>query len=330
MTIDGRRVRHARLVFEDGDVVDFSDATFLDGVDLSDTRFPPDADFTGATLEDADFSGADITGTKNISAACFDDANLTGTNFSHAELAGASFERARLSRAEFLGANLTGTKLYGALLSDARVNRETSFWLDHGTERREQANSRLPIRVTRELKNTLGQDQDPYCAYDPRYRGPEGEPHLEKAVEVYGTLETLAGQNSLSRLASECFLGRKDAQLRQYWRDGETWMVIRSLVPNMVARYGESAGRVLGSGALVIAVCGFTYHAFDLIERADSGSPVTLFESLYFSALTFTTLGYGDFTPSDSAGQVLAVAETSLGVILLAILVFVFGRRAPR
>jgi hypothetical protein len=310
--------------------VDFSEASFPEGVDFSDTRFPSDADFTGVTLEDGDFSGADVTGTDNISEACFDSANLTGTNFSHAELAGASFERARLSRAELLGANLTGTELYGALLSDARVNRETSFWLGSSTERWEQASSRLTIRVIRGIKNTLGRKQDSYCIYDPRYRGSEGEPDLEKAVEVYGTLETLADQNSLSRLASECFLGRKDVQLRQYWQDGEAGMVIRSVVPNIVARYGESASRVLGSGAFVIAVCGFAYYAFDLIERADPNSSVTLFESLYFSALTFTTLGYGDFTPSNSAGQVLAVAETSLGVILLAILVFVFGRRATR
>lgn len=55
---------------------------------------------------------------------------------------------------------------------------------------------------------------------------------------------------------------------------------------------------------------------------------MTLFGSLYFRALTFTTLGYGDFNPTEPAGQVLAVAETSVGVILLAILVF--GRRATR
>ncbi|PSQ12357.1 hypothetical protein BRC93_02370 [Halobacteriales archaeon QS_5_70_15] len=37
---------------------------------------------------------------------------------------------------------------------------------------------------------------------------------------------------------------------------------------------------------------------------------------------------YGDFSPIEPAGRLLAVAETSAGVVLLAILMFVFGRRA--
>jgi voltage-gated potassium channel Kch len=69
---------------------------------------------------------------------------------------------------------------------------------------------------------------------------------------------------------------------------------------------------------------------FNLIEKTSADGPSTLFGALYFSALTFTTLGYGDFNPTTQAGQVLAVAETSAGVILLAILVFVFGRRATK
>jgi hypothetical protein len=173
-------------------------------------------------------------------------------------------------------------------------------------------------------------EREPYCPYDPRYRGSDGEPNLEKAGEVYATLENLARDNSLPGLASECFLGRKDVQFREYRRDGNTGMIVRSFVPNLVARYGESPARVLGTGAVTVLSCGLVYNAFDLVEHADSGDSATLFESLYFSGLTFTTLGYGDFNPANELGQVLAVTETSIGVVLLAILVFVFGRRATR
>jgi voltage-gated potassium channel Kch len=57
---------------------------------------------------------------------------------------------------------------------------------------------------------------------------------------------------------------------------------------------------------------------------------VGLFDALYFSTMTFTTLGYGDFQPATTAGKLLAISETSAGVVLLALLVFVFGRRATR
>jgi len=309
--------------------VDFSNVTFPDGVDLSTTRFPSEADFTDATLEDADFSDSDMTGTDDSSTASFDGAKLTGANLSRANLAGASFERARLSVTELLGANFAGTKLYGALLGDARINRETEFWLAEDDTRREPDSSTSPVRALRRVKMAF-QERDPYCPYDPRYRGNDIRPNLEKAGEVYTTLETLARDNSLPGLASKCFLGRKDVQIREYWRDGNTMMIVRSLVPNLVARYGESPARVLGTGVATVLTFGLAYYAFDLIEHTDTEDPVTLFDGLYFSALTFTTLGYGDFNPANSAGQVLAVAETSMGVILLAILVFVFGRRATR
>ena len=309
--------------------VNFSDVTFPDGVDFSETRFPTDADFTGATLEAADFSGADVTGTDELSKAAFDGANLTDANFSRANLAGASFERARLSRAELLDANLSGTKLYGALLGDARINRGTEFWLDGDDTRREPDGSPRPVGALRRLKMAF-RDREPYCSYDPRYRGSDSESNLEKAGEVYATLENLASDNSLPGLASECFLGRKDVQLREYWHDGDTVMLVRSLVTSLVARYGESPARVLGAGGITIVTFGLVYDAFDLIEHAGPEGPVTLFESLYFSGLTFTTLGYGDFNPANPAGEALAVAETSIGVVLLAILVFVFGRRATR
>ena len=311
--------------------MDFSNVTFQDGMDFSNTRFPSDAEFTDATLEGADFGNADVTGTEIISTASFDGANLTGANFSRAGLAGASFERARLNRAELLGTNLAGAKLYGALLGDARINRETDFWLDGDEDdsRRDPDSSPVPVRVLRRVKMAF-REQDPYCSYDPRYRGSDGSVSLGKAGEVYGTLENLARNNSLPGLASECFLGRKDVQLRKYWRDGETTMAVRSFVPTLVARYGESPARVLGTGAVTVLAFGLVYYAFELVERANSGDSATLFESLYFSGLTFTTLGYGDFNPANQWGQVLAVLETSIGVVLLAILVFVFSRRATR
>jgi hypothetical protein len=41
-------------------------------------------------------------------------------------------------------------------------------------------------------------------------------------------------------------------------------------------------------------------------------------QALYLSALTFTTLGYGDITPADSYGRALVVAELAFFVLILA------------
>ena len=314
---------------------DFSGATFEEPANFSSTQFLAEADFRDARVQNTDFQSADLVGPENTSPAAFDKADLSGINFSNANLTGTSFEQAVLNRAELLGADFTRTKLYGALLGDARFNRETKFWLSPDASDRIPDDSLLPVRVLRGVKTNLRRvsrrdGTEPYCVYDPRYRGANGETNLEKAAEVYGTLETLARQQSQPELASDCFLGRKDIQLKQYRKDRNWLMIARSMVPNVVARYGESPLRVLGTAAVTISVCGLAYYSFGLIEHTGTEEPATLFESFYFSALTFTTLGYGDFNPITTGGQVLAVAETSMGVILLAILVFVFGRRATR
>ena len=123
---------------------------------------------------------------------------------------------------------------------------------------------------------------------------------------------------------------------RRISRDGEGnerqwWPWLRSWASNLVVRYGESPYRILTTAVLVVVSCGLAYDVLGLITRtSNSTSSVTLFEAMYFSTLTFTTLGLGDFRPQEQLGQVLAIAETSAGVILLALLVFVFGRRATR
>jgi hypothetical protein len=290
------------------------------------------ADLSGANLSAADLSGA------RLDRATFADATLlelgcTDGHLIGTDLSGPSVERAGLNRAELLGADLVGARLYGALLGDARIDRGTRLWPDGGVSWR-----RLVGRdgsdagsLRHRLGTVLRRGRRPYCAYDPRYARDDGEPDVGRAAEVYGRLESLARDNSLPRLASECSLGRKDVQFMQCRRHGDLLMTLRSLVPNLVARYGETPLRVLGSGATTVLVCGLVYRAFGLVARADgAGEPATLFENLYFSALTFTTLVYGDFSPVEPAGRLLAVAETSAGVVLLAILVFVFGRRTTR
>jgi len=52
-----------------------------------------------------------------------------------------------------------------------------------------------------------------------------------------------------------------------------------------------------------------------------------LLANLYFSAVTFTTLGYGDIQPASPLAQVLASVESFLGALLIALLVFVLGRQ---
>jgi len=60
-----------------------------------------------------------------------------------------------------------------------------------------------------------------------------------------------------------------------------------------------------------------------LINKATNNS----IDCLYFSAITFTTLGYGDFRPLEGWGRILAGTEAFIGAFMMALFVYTFARR---
>jgi len=50
-------------------------------------------------------------------------------------------------------------------------------------------------------------------------------------------------------------------------------------------------------------------------------------DCLYFSTITFTTLGYGDFRPLEGWGRILAGSEAFIGAFMMALFVYTFARR---
>jgi len=53
-------------------------------------------------------------------------------------------------------------------------------------------------------------------------------------------------------------------------------------------------------------------------------------ETLYFSIVTFTTLGFGDLAPKPGFFQLFASFEALLGAIFMAMFIFVFARKMIR
>jgi len=90
--------------------------------------------------------------------------------------------------------------------------------------------------------------------------------------------------------------------------------------------YGEKPGRVLAAGILIILLCAGLLHVHNGIAGLESPSPWT---ALYFSAVTFTTLGYGDFEPTPDM-RWLAGLEAFAGAALMALFVVALARKYTR
>ena len=75
---------------------------------------------------------------------------------------------------------------------------------------------------------------------------------------------------------------------------------------------------LIGHGGALIFLFAGIYHGFGLVH--DPASAVSASDGLYFSIVTWTTLGYGDFTPPPDI-RLIAALETLLGYTFFGIII---------
>jgi len=103
--------------------------------------------------------------------------------------------------------------------------------------------------------------------------------------------------------------------------------------------YGASLPRLFGTWAFINGGFAGAYYMLSaagfqvLLAPSDLGltrTVLTFGGALYFSAATFTTLGYGDVRPAPGLLGGLAAAEAILGGVMMALMVLVIGRKFMR
>lgn len=285
--LDGAYLKEASLV----DVDRFAGASLIG------------AELTGADVKGADFSNADLT------LATLTDASAISTDFTGANLEGAILNNADLRRA-----TLTDTRLHETVLTDMHIGGGTTI--------------------------------DDVDIYDRENAPPDlvGEHPLEASAWVYRQLRTLYRNNALPQLASRSYFLEKDARRRLAWRESDYTTAVKQELSRWVMGYGDSPYRVLATSVIVILVFAVLFPLTGgvlevqgeqtikySIENPENTSRwwlgTVMFKSVYFSVVTFATLGYGDIQPLGAGARFLAGAESLLGALLAALLVFVLARR---
>jgi len=103
-----------------------------------------------------------------------------------------------------------------------------------------------------------------------------------------------------------------------------------------VAGYGERPQRTLAIALAVVVTSALAYPAAGglvtenvVVNYGTHGLRAAL-DGLYFSVVTFATLGLGDVHPAGDIGRFIAASEGLAGAFLTAVFVFSLGRRVTR
>ncbi len=153
---------------------------------------------------------------------------------------------------------------------------------------------------------------------------------------------------------SRCYIHAEDAHLSRLWQvsmtghathlfgdlqiDSNIGFIERvkallSFIPGLLSKivwgYGEKPVRTLVCNALVIILSAAVYYESGLVQFNGIVRVLDFWEALYFSAVTFTTVGYGDFLPLGWVRGV-AAAEAFCGVVLMPLFLIGLTRRYLR
>ncbi len=256
------------------------------------------ADLDQATLSYADFSGADLTSAHMRQAtaedAVFDGANLVFADFTEALLSFSSFKDANLAHARFSGAHLIAANFHNANVYAAKFDQKI-LW-------RTLKDNRLnPVRLWKSrydlFLDTTIRCKGIHAAWC--YGSQRFKTFLTDQDYLEEMLETRRGRwtGALWWTFADC--GR--SLFRWMW-----WSVVFALAFSCVYW-------MLGPEAFQASQLGYSY--------------LTL---VYYSIVTFTTLGFGDVVPLNHAACFWVAFEVIVGYIMLGGLISIFANQLAR
>ncbi len=269
------------------------------------------ANLTGANLSDARLFGAQLAGA-GLRGAKLDRTDCSCADFTGAQLSEASFLQAGMGRAVLRGADATCARFGGASLVDADLSGAHASAAD--------------FEGARLVGATLdGADMQRAVLTDSDLTGASiagvrfGRASLRGAC-VHG-VRSYRGANflgadvrdvdfSMNHLLRE-FISDQN-YLDEFRRQGRAYELLYRIWW-VTSDCGRSVVRWSACAALLaLAFAGI----FTLVD-IDYGSHRTSISPLYFSFVTFTTLGYGDVVPRSATAQLVVMAEVVCGYVML-------------
>lgn len=153
---------------------------------------------------------------------------------------------------------------------------------------------------------------------------------------------------------SRCYLHAEDAHLARLWQVASTGHAVHlfgdyqadsnigisqrvkallHFIPGFLSKfmwgYGEKPGRTVICNFFVILMSAVIYAGSGMVQANGVHRAIEFGEALYFSVITFATVGYGDFLPLGWV-RIVAVAEALCGITLMPLFLVGLTRRYLR
>jgi hypothetical protein len=270
----------------------------------------------GIYLSNADLSQIDLVNHKHNEGYDFSYAD-----FYHANLSGAHLFNIKLEQASLMKADLSYAKLNCAIMHNTNLLgiKWTGCKIEH-------------IHLSDCLKQELLAEaalkqQDIKKASD----------YFQQAEEIYRGLRKHAEQEGIFALAG--VLIQRELTMRRKQMPIFSFKRLLSKLVYLFCGYGEAPLKIIGLSIGIIIFCAFIYTFTGLNYQGQNvayqtGDPIEeltslFFSCLYYSVVTFTTLGYGDFTPVGISRSIAAI-EAFTGSFAIALFVVVFVKKMTR
>jgi len=288
-----------------------NDEELEDGIDLRginlagfDFRVPIQEDEGGFTENLAILSTIHFEGAI-LKHCTFQDGKIHDCYFEEADLTHADFKNASLNNCGFQQADCTGMDLNGAKLINCSFVETIIKDITTSTTIVDQ-------------KTTFGKELKS-----------EKEENYHFASIEYKQIKEMYKNSSLFDLADHFHFKEMRSKRKTISRTNPVrWA--NFIFGDLLCKYGTSFVRVLFASSLIMILCAFLYTTnTSLLFHNEPLEYHSFWNSLYFSIVTFTTLGYGDFH-AVGAMRYIAALESFIGAALMALFTVIVARSIIR
>ncbi len=251
-----------------------------------------------AVLSNIHFEGA------SLKSSVFQDAKIYNCSFEQAELDHAEFKNASLNECNFqesncqaidlraaklINCNFTDADIKDVVLDNTIVDEKTTFGKELKSEK--SGNYHFASIEYKQIKEMYKNSS------------------LHDKSDHYHYLEMVAKRK----------IAKKHSPKR----------ILNYIFGDLLCKYGTSYYRIVLWAFVIIVICAIFYTHHNVLLYQGQETEPSFISSLYFSIVTFTTLGYGDFHAT-GAWRILAALESFIGAALTALFTVIVARTIIR